>query len=632
MGSHYRNDSADYSTGRENSTRDSEGHGLITRQDSISSQDSAPCSSHSNDSPSRSNSSSHSQCSPRDFAPSSLGITGSSKDLVQPSGNTIEEIQVEAKMWERNARRLMLDLDVLRKESSDQSKSLENLDIELSAACAERDGLRKEIEHLKAELEAKQTEIETIRGDEKNVQKELENEIKFQKESNANLALQLKRSQVSNVELVSVIKEMEETIEGQKIQIENFSAFQSRISEMENSIQYQEEENAKLLLQLQQLGESEKRLQSKVQLLEQALDHKNIDMKREFRQRSNLAIGNCIAMEAANRADADLIKEIESLKEKVHELEGDCKELTDENLDLLFKLKQTKESPSGEGASFGFPSTDSSDLSSTNSDSDFGGKKSRVQHLREKLKKKLPMDLENKYYSAKLELEAKLSELGKELTGERSKMKELKDMLMSKEGQIELLRQHISRLEPQVSNLRREKDEMEKRMQHLRHEKSELELQCSEMKKEKVELTASISRLETQLSCFVGEKESCQSELQKFKSLSLSLQDEIAKLKNGKESYSKDLEIKLQNMQNRLSKTQEECEYLRKANTKLQASAQSLAEEYNSLQKSKGELEKQKREILERYNDLEMTRKEKTQKQRKVRICVLIQHLYSPHS
>ncbi|MCV5004193.1 hypothetical protein OFM39_31535, partial [Escherichia coli] len=66
--------------------------------------------------------------------------------------------------------------------------------MELSAACAERDGLRKEIEQLR------QTSSEDLRTD----------DLRFQRESNADLAMQLKRSHESNIELVSVLQDLEE--------------------------------------------------------------------------------------------------------------------------------------------------------------------------------------------------------------------------------------------------------------------------------------------------------------------------------------------------------------------------------------------------------------------------------------
>ncbi|KAI4302304.1 hypothetical protein MLD38_038067 [Melastoma candidum] len=94
--------------------------------------------------------------------------------------------------------------------------------------------------------------------------KAMEEEIKFQKERNADLALQLKKTQESNVELLSVLQEFEETIDAQRVEINMLlSAKQiegsnedSRVSELEHEIREKEKlasrETAVLKLQIDQ--------------------------------------------------------------------------------------------------------------------------------------------------------------------------------------------------------------------------------------------------------------------------------------------------------------------------------------------------------------------------------------------
>lgn len=299
-------------------------------------------------------------------AVSSLRNAGSSKDLLIAAEDTIEELRAEAKMWERNARKLTLDLDLLRNEFLDHSKTQATLEMELSAACSERDGLKNEVRKLKLTMEEsilKQTQAIELRYHSEGVshlQRELEHEIKFQKESNADLALQLKRSQEANVELVTVLKELEEIIEKQKIEIENFSLIYSKSRDVENTIDGNLEENRML----------EKNLQDSIQVLETALEEKNneIEDERSLNNKKlldieeNYKIMLCakeeeiVSLEAklsdilkakhpedrdVNEGDANLIGEIRALKEKVQELERDCDELTNENLDLILKLKES---------------------------------------------------------------------------------------------------------------------------------------------------------------------------------------------------------------------------------------------------------------------------------------------------
>ncbi|XP_052173524.1 uncharacterized protein LOC127788893 isoform X2 [Diospyros lotus] len=306
----------------------------------------------------------------------SLTNAGSSKNLLEAAEDAIEELRAEAKMWERNARKLMLDLDILRNEFSDQAKKQAEKDMELSATFAECDTLKMEVGHLRLILE-ETTLKQTAREDSPSqyegaiqIQKELENEIKFQQESNTNLAMQLKRSQEANIELVTVLQELEETIEKQRVEIENLSAVQLKVSDMENSIQEKEEENRNLLLQLQQLQESENELQANLRLLEKCLEGKSIeaendvslktlnnqtllDIETEYKCKLAAKEQEIASLEAKlqesfiNRepdygGKGDLIREIEALKEKLQELESDCSELTNENLELLFKLKDSK--------------------------------------------------------------------------------------------------------------------------------------------------------------------------------------------------------------------------------------------------------------------------------------------------
>ncbi|KAK3024740.1 hypothetical protein RJ639_044677, partial [Escallonia herrerae] len=305
---------------------------------------------------------------------SSLANAGSSKNLLEAAEDTIEELRDEAKMWERNARQQMLDLDILRRKYSDQSKKLADLEMELSAACIERDGIKKEVEQLKLLLKetmTKQAEIEDSTFESEgitHIQKELEDEIKFQKESNASLAQQLAKNQESNIELVSILQEMEETIEKQKVDIENLSTLQLKFSNLEDSIHGYMDENRILVIQLQQFQESENTLQVKVQMLEQALKEKNdleteqnlsmqslVDSEREYKCKLSVKEEELVSLEAKlmesfterhleerklnDENRLELKREIEALKDQVKELERDCTELTNENLELLCKLK-----------------------------------------------------------------------------------------------------------------------------------------------------------------------------------------------------------------------------------------------------------------------------------------------------
>ncbi|MBA0650988.1 hypothetical protein Goklo_018361 [Gossypium klotzschianum] len=468
-------------------------------------------------------------------AASTLRATDPSKNLLEAAEKTIEELHAEAKMWERNADKLMLDLDMLRKEYSDQSKNHAILAMELSAANVERNGLRKEVEQLKTLLEksmAKQPTYEDSTFEDAGatlLHKEQENEIKFLKESNDSLALQLKRSQDANVELVSVLQELEQTIEKQKVQMGTITALQSQVSELENCMQLNSEENSNLMIQLQQSRESEKNLQAKVQYLEQMKNKESdalLDIEEEYKtklaakEREIIGLkvklsesrkeGNFANPESRKAHDAHLIREIEALKVKLEELETDCNELTDENLELLLKIKETKNNVNGGVASNDFSSDEISAKLAMSE------QKSEMLFLEEKLRKKILREIQSDYNSyileletQTIELEAKGTEVVKELAQKRTEMQTLEATLQSKEEENMELRMNQSKLqdmhhqllaaEDKCEYLRRENTKLQATNETLIEECNSLNKSAEELRKEKSELEEHCAQLEDKL-------------------------------------------------------------------------------------------------------------------------------------
>ncbi|KAJ4977944.1 hypothetical protein NE237_008724 [Protea cynaroides] len=920
-GSHHSSDSADGSIGgtnfspRNNLTADA--YNLIGRQDSNGSYsiDDHSQSNHASFNSKVTSSGSNlknqrpelwQNSSPVHATPS-LRNAGSSKD-VEAAEDTVKELRSEARMWERNARKLMQDLDILKKEFSDQSMHQADLDMELSAAHAERDGLKQEIEQLKVLLEetmVKQTASENSKFQSKGmsrIQKELEDEIQFHQESNADLTLRLKKTQESNIELLSILQELEETIEKQRLEIDNLSPQKSKLNDLENCSQDNEdseelisnmegsnvgvtpesqdkegaEDKLKLVLQLKELQESHKSLQTSVELLEKVVEDKNqeIEVERSLKNQMlfnteakwrhelsakeeqilnlearlsdslNVQCSEDIGFVNVNGSNLDLLKEIEVLRAKVQELEGDCNELTDENLELVLKLKESKKDQTGGTLFHSFPSEDNVSANASESEVsdvrsqmfkleegmnkemgnvgvatehlqlqllDFQKKcndlefqlqtfkdkacelDSELQNSQEKVEKQemtiaalqrqlisfqaVELDREdqltvpsttifesngeiempkifselfeqlqlalayvqepwynfdlvntecenvlnnseelnvitqkdqaelvlnnfvklNKLLEAEIskfeevihhneaerkeiggkvtgalkkldiydskentlhhsiqeiehfsmEPEAKVSGLNKEPIAKRSEIRELEAGLSLKEEELEVLRCSKSELESQVSNLQKEKGHLEENMEALLRESSitskclddarnnlmvlsssldshvsankilerkllelesgkcELELHLSELEEENIQLSERISGLEAQLRYFTDERESIRLELENSKAFSLSLKDEIGRLGVEMEAQKLDLKQKLQDMQKRWSEAHEECEYLKRANPKLQSTAENLIEECSSLQELNRELRKQKMELHERCTLLE---------------------------
>ncbi|XP_022765502.1 putative WEB family protein At1g65010, chloroplastic isoform X2 [Durio zibethinus] len=894
----------------------------IGRQDSTGSQTSSPHGSYSFNDSSRSNYSfapkvstfgSHPQNHREDLnrvsrlVPSSpLRNAGSSKDPLEAAEITIGELRAEARMWEQNARKLMIDLENLQKESFDQSKHQKSLEVALSTAQAECDCLKEEVKQVKILLEesqmkqaaAKNLKFQTKNTD--NVQKELEDEIKFQREENANLALQLKKTQESNIELVSILQELEETIEKQKVEIDNLSSMKSefeelgkadvrfegsqqidadkQVSEMQmikssdsdgeiGIVEHQRRrlhaENGNLELQFQLLHESHRNLESTIQFLEKTLEEKNHEMEIEQGLMSK-SLMDCEAewrgklaekdekiinlemklsealdgqglkdMGSEKEGNVNLIKEIEALKLKVQELERDCNELTDENLELLFKLKESRKDHSATSNSLlpdhpGKNSLSRHEPEVTSRDYEdelnkkhlievpsadhlqiqpviLGNKcadlelqleafKDKTSYLDGELSKcraraeekeveyvalqrqfehyqqteiesqdqpglavtesrisespaaieisKLLAELDEQirlsladlklqyalnslakpegtcgsndseilkrtdFISQKQQVEIILnnfvqlkqffgensalgdeeyskeakgsavsaddildkledyklkelrspceedSDLGQELSEKISEIEKLKSDNLLKEDELEALRHQQKELEALVSSVQKDKRQLEenieimlregavaakclddlrsemmvlnsnmdsqisankilvKKSSELESGKQELEVHLSELEEENVQLSERICGLEAQLRYLTDERESRRLELQDSESQAMNFKEEIIRLENVMEAQKVDMRQKMEEMQKRWLEVKEECEHLKIANPKLQATSESLIEECSLLQKANGELRKQKMELHEHCTVLEAELKE----------------------
>ncbi|KAJ6850560.1 interaptin-like isoform X2 [Iris pallida] len=348
-GSHRSSDSGESSIGRLNfSPRNvSNGGPYVGRQDSAGSHNNGthnvgPADDSSRSNPSSFNSRTSGSSTPNRWQESavrtsshglasiSLRPPNSPKDFIEAAEETIEELQDEAKMWERHAQKLKIDLQKLKKECLDKSKHQAELDVELSAAYSECDSLKKEVEQLKSSLKEKMTKqsvSETSKiEDLLQVQKELEDEVKFQKESNANLSLQLRKTQEANTEFVSIIEELEETIEKQRLDISN-NLQESPVSETERD------------MRSPMLSDIEAEWASKRSAKDEEITKLDETVAGFIAQQPSKTV--------SDQGHHDLIEEIEDLRAKVQELERDCAELTEENLELMYKMKVSGKNTKG---------------------------------------------------------------------------------------------------------------------------------------------------------------------------------------------------------------------------------------------------------------------------------------------
>ncbi|KAK1695769.1 hypothetical protein QYE76_012466 [Lolium multiflorum] len=370
----------------------------------------------------------------------------SSKDLRNTAEEIVEKLQGKAKMWERHSRKLKIEMETLKNECTDKSKQQAELALELSASHSERDSLRREIEELKSSLEdltARQTIVGTPKcADVIVLQKETIDEVQFLKESNANLTAQLNKTQETNIELVSILQELEETIELQRVEM-------SKLPQASDVVDH---DVSKSELTVRDAAEWARIL---------SLKEDEITMLREKLNRM-LSIENAEGV-GPNTIYLEVEKENEFLKVKIQELENDCSELTEENLGLIYKLKEASGMTKGED-----PCISSSEEIPT-----AGRSSSDVEHLERKC----------------ADLELNLLNLGSEFSGLEEKFQKSQDELKERTLELSELREKLLHATELELNLRSVFSGLEEKFQVSQDELKETTLELSELREKLLHAT-----------------------------------------------------------------------------------------------------------------------------------------------
>ncbi|KAL7137487.1 hypothetical protein ABFS83_10G095800 [Erythranthe nasuta] len=484
-------------------------------------------------------------------------------------------------MWERNARKLMIDLDISKKEFSDLSKREKELVVELSAEHAEKDGLNKEVAKLKLELRNRAIKEDSVDQSEGlvQIQKVLENEIKYQQDLNHNLDQQLKQSQESNIELVSVLQELEETIEKQRVEIEN----------LESSVAKSSVDNRKL--------------EGDVRLLEESVRDKTDEIASLEATLSGYGKGEHFeALDDNNNSNENDVREIELLREKIRELEKDCTELTDENLELLFKLKESNKMDMRKCSSFDSMSSEhATNVCCPSDDSEVSDRKFQICHLEEELKKKVEeeQNVSENYSELNKLLEMKVTEsekileelekskaesdetcanLMKELEGKRLEIDVLEANLVSKVQEVDFLSQEKIRLEQNIELVMKEKNISLESLENLQNDLTALRGAVGSH-------VSANENLERDLEMVENKRRELENSLSGLHEENTQLHERIKQLKDENETLKSDLERKLEGMRKQWLFAQEECEYL-KQEMKLRSSNSEVETENQELRKN----------------------------------------------
>ncbi|KAL5174234.1 hypothetical protein HKD37_08G020730 [Glycine soja] len=152
------------------------------------------------------------------------GSTNGSQDALprerslQASDMEIERLKAELAALARQADMSDLELQTLRKQIVKESKRGQELSKEIISLKEERDALKIECDNLrsfrKQMEEAKVSSRPPLdSGDLCTLVEEIRQELKYEKELNANLQLQLKKTQDANSELVLAVQDLDEMLE-----------------------------------------------------------------------------------------------------------------------------------------------------------------------------------------------------------------------------------------------------------------------------------------------------------------------------------------------------------------------------------------------------------------------------------
>ncbi|KAH9317422.1 hypothetical protein KI387_019191, partial [Taxus chinensis] len=159
---------------------------------------------------------------------------GSSNEFLEAAEVSIQELRKESMIWERKAQNFSLETETLKQQLAEQQRQHREMEMQFLTMQTERDSFKQEVQQLESVL---QNYIENEKGaenakfeaqDAKRMVKEFEDEIKLQKESNANLSLQLSKIQEANTELVFALQDLEETVEQQNVEIEKLLEVRER--------------------------------------------------------------------------------------------------------------------------------------------------------------------------------------------------------------------------------------------------------------------------------------------------------------------------------------------------------------------------------------------------------------------
>ncbi|XVF09865.1 hypothetical protein REPUB_Repub07fG0133900 [Reevesia pubescens] len=289
--------------------------------------------------------------------------------------NSVEKHRSENAMLLRQVEVSELELQSLRKQILKENKRTQDLSKQIISLKEERDAVKTEFEQLKSKKntdeEETESRLEAENEESKILLEEIRQELNHQKDLNTNLRLQLQKTQDSNYNLILAVRDLNEMLEQKNREISCLS------SKIEASMSIEEVRSS-----------------SKCQTNE-AEDQ---NAMKEFKKEQHDA--NEVHM--MKQTITDLNAELEFYRKHKEELEMHIEELSQENDNISYQLKQNQQKDSMKTQN-----EYSESLATINE------LESQVQRLEDKIKQ------QSEEYSESLiainELESRVKELEKEL-------------------------------------------------------------------------------------------------------------------------------------------------------------------------------------------------------------------------
>jgi len=564
----------------------------------------------------------------------------SSKDMLGAAQVTIELLHGEVKMWEEGSRKLMTDVDRLRKELQKKSKHKKDLEMELSASHKESSDLKEEIQRLTAMVKQNGSRNHRLQIEEMdNIIKELKDEINYQKGLNHDLEVKLNKTQESNIDIVSIFRNFEKKVEKQKMEIARLSRISIQFQDAENNsrgIEDSEEEDFSLSIEAmpqitrkefchsgfdfstnenairclhegielqefrsmeterQVMREKQKSMQRTIQFLEKTLDEK--DQKTQTATRHFMA--QTLEENEAKWRNGLFEKEKQianfekKLYDSVNAFSNEILALTQRVQDLEAEFRERHgESKEDLVVSGSFPSNSLL----YNFDTAINITEAFLE-----LYKQLLLSIENlkDQDSPKNESCFNISDLSK-IAGNMD-LKELTEGILCTIIQLtKLLESKAASFENEMNphNEVRNLSELESSDDN-QHALFELEAEVAQ-------LSEQISGLEAEVRHLNEEKALTHLALENSENIVIYLQAEIRRMENLNEGQKIDLKIMGESIQKKWTEAQEECDFLKGSNLKLQATNENLIQVSKTLQMANGELRMRNFALHNRYTVLE---------------------------